>query len=190
VPRRGTCKGVRAGSGGRRRRVGQAGDDVGGRPGGRGTVMIAEGRGRGAGLELVVAGGDVGDVEGGVGVGGSVRLGGGQLVEDVAGAARAFSGAPPGYTRPTPPAPSRSARRVGRPLGLLAQVVGERAQLRPTTQRPSGVTAGLAGVGNHDGGPRGERSGARTRECLLWQRVRASGGGRGGERRGDRCDSG
>jgi hypothetical protein len=33
--------------------------------GGRGTVMVAEGRGRGAGLELVVAGGDVGDVEGG-----------------------------------------------------------------------------------------------------------------------------
>jgi hypothetical protein len=34
---------------------GRAGDDVGGRPGGRGTVMVAEGRGRGAGLELVVA---------------------------------------------------------------------------------------------------------------------------------------
>ena len=40
------------------------------------------------------------------------------------------------------------------------------------------------------GGRRGERSGARTRECLLQERVWASGGGRGGERRGDRGDSG
>ena len=68
------------------------------------------GGGGGAGLELVVAEGDVGDVEGGVGVGGSVRLGGGQLVEDVAraGAASAPSAARPGYTSPTPPAPSEA----------------------------------------------------------------------------------
>jgi hypothetical protein len=137
------------------------GDDGSGRAGtmsedGRavgGRSWLPKGAGGGAGLEPVVAGGDVGDGEGGVGVGGSVRLGGSQLVDDAAraGAARAASAAPPGYTRPTPPAPSRSARRVGRPLGLLAQVVDERAQLRPATQRPSGVTAGSAGVGNHDG---------------------------------------
>jgi hypothetical protein len=107
-----------------------------------------------------------------------------------AGAARAPSAAPAGYTRPTPPAPTRSAPRVGRPLALLAQVVDERGQLRPTTQQQSGVTAGPAGFGNHDGGRQGERSGPRTRECLLQERVRASCGGRGGERRGDRCDSG
>jgi hypothetical protein len=171
---------------------GRAGDDVGGRPSGRGTVRVAEGRRRGAGLELVVAGGDVGDVEGGVGVGGSVRLGGGQLVEDAAraGTACAPSAAPPGYTRPTPPALSRSAPRVGRPLGLLAQVVDERAQLPPRHSGQPVSRQAQQALAIMTGGRRGERSGARTRESLLQERVRASSGGRGGERRGDRCDSG
>jgi len=113
-------------------------------------------------------------------------------VEDAAraGTARAPSAAPPGYARPTRPAPSRSAPRVGRPSGLLAQVVDERAQLRPRHSGQAVSRQTQRALAIMTGRRRGERSGARTRECLLQERVGASGGGRGGERRGDRCDSG
>jgi hypothetical protein len=87
--------------------------------------------------------------------------------------------------------------RVGDEAGttsVLSQldVVRERVQAYSCGPRHSSqaVSGGPAGRGNHDGGRRAERSRARTRVCLLQERVRASVGGRGRERRGDRCDSG
>src|SRR5919106_6897483 len=85
VPRRGTCKGVRAGSGwwatmwGRPRgRCGAAAGRVGGR-----SSLEAEAAGEvgAAVLEVVEAGGDASDVEGPIGVEGPVGLGGAEPVE-------------------------------------------------------------------------------------------------------------
>jgi hypothetical protein len=85
VPRRGTCKGVRAGSGGRRRRVGRGGGRcpaTAGRLGGRSSAEAdAAGEGGAALLDVVEAGGDAGGVEEPVWAEGPVGVGEREPVE-------------------------------------------------------------------------------------------------------------
>jgi hypothetical protein len=191
VPRRGTCKGVRAGSSGRRRRVGQGGGRCRRTAGAGGTVMVVNGAVGGGAPELVEASGWMSAM---------ARMC--RVPEDRPGStAASWSKMRPGRAQlarlqwrhlaadgPTPPAPSRSAPRVGRPLAprSLRWSTNE-PQLERTTQQPAASREAQQALAINTGGRRGERSGGRTSECLLQECVGASGGGQRSERRGDRC---
>jgi hypothetical protein len=93
-----------------------------------------------------VAGGDACDVEGGVDGGGLVRLGGGRLVEDAARAGAACASqrrhlGPHAQLRKRHP---EAQHALDAQKGCSLRRATKRAQLRPTPQRPSGVTAGPA----------------------------------------------
>jgi hypothetical protein len=98
---------------------------------------------------------------------------------------RAFSSAT--WVR-TPNSASAIPKRTTRWMAHQCARSGGRCNERQPSPRHSGQAVSRQAQ-QALGGQGGERSGARTRECVLRSMPAASVGGRGGARRGDRCGS-